>query len=47
MELKDHLAVTFGLNGEITHKGRQANALATKENENGFYHEDQYSLRTF
>ena len=38
MDLKDHLAVTFGLISKIGHKGNQANVIATKENMKGFYH---------
>ena len=38
IDLKDHLAVTFFLIGEIVHEGRQANVLSMKENKKWFYH---------
>ena len=34
MDLKDHLANTFGLIGKVVHKGCKANVYATKENNN-------------
>ena len=46
VDLKDHLAVTFGLIGKVIHEGCQDSVLATKENKNGIYHEGQYSWRT-
>ena len=42
MDLKDCLAVKFGLIGKVVHKGYQANVLTTKESENGFYLAGQY-----
>ena len=39
MDLKDCLAVTFGLIGEVVYKGCQGNVHAAKENKNGFYRE--------
>ena len=47
MDLKDHLAVTFGLIGKIIPIGYQANVFATKESKNGFHHEGEYSWRIF
>ena len=47
MDLKDCLAVTFGLIGKVVHKGCQANVFAAKENVIGFYQEGQYSPRVF
>ena len=46
VDLKDHLAVTFGLIGKVIHEGCQDSVLATKENKNRIYHEGQYSWRT-
>ena len=46
-DLKDCLAITFGLIGEVIHKGHQANVFTVKKNEIGFYHEGQYFWRTF
>ena len=43
MDLEDCLTVTFGLIGEIIHKGRQANVLAVEAKNYGFYYEGQYS----
>ena len=46
MDLKDHLAVTFGLIGKIILKDHQANVFAMKECKNGFDNECQYFWRT-
>ena len=47
MDNRDHLSVTFVLISEIFHKSRQVNIFATEEINNRFYHEGQYSPRTF
>lgn len=47
MDLKHHLAVTFGLIGEVIHKGYQANVLAAEDIKIGFYYEGEQSWRTF
>ena len=47
VDLKDHLAVTFGLIGKVIHKGRQANVFAAEETKNGFYYKGQYSQKIF
>ena len=47
MDIEDCLAVTFCLVGKIIHKDSQANFLAAEEMMDVFYHEGQYSQRTF
>ena len=42
MDLKDRPALASSLVCEIVPKGGQADALASQETENGFYHVRQY-----
>ena len=47
MDPEDRPALTSSLVCKIVHEGRQANAFAAQEIQNGFYHERQYSRGTF
>ena len=46
MDLKDRPAPATSLVCEIVHEGGQADAMASQETENGFYHVRQYPRGT-